>query len=127
MSTPLRRYIVPCLCALCLLGLVADRYLPLWRDAYFHTPGGEVLRLASGVEIPTNRWISLGDRFADVSFGQIGDGKSRTHYLIEDHDFSRRAELVTPTDRRTAVVVDFRGEHPSGLRQFWLRSERPEP
>ena len=86
-----------------------------------------MLRLASGVEIPTNRWISLGDRFADVSFGQIGDGKSRTHYLIEDHDFSRRAELVTPTDRRTAVVVDFRGEHPSGLRQFWLRSERPEP
>lgn len=76
--------------------------------------------LPSGHRLPTNQWIVFPADVPEIGFLQMGDGHSRRHHVIQNHDSSQLALLATPTKSAPAVVASFTAVGPSGYREFWV-------
>lgn len=116
-----RRLLLALGTALLLLTLVAaGNQFRFWRDTIFHSTDGGMIELPSGHQPPTNQWLVFPADIPELGFLQMGDGRSGRQHLIQNHDHSHLATLLTSKDAAPAVVTDFYSVGPQGYREFWV-------
>ena len=80
--------------------------------------------MPSGVVVPTNRWVTLGDAMEPSALLQIEDTKSDDDYLVMvNYNPSRKVLLVTDSGSAPLVVIRYRVSGPKVRREYWVERE----
>jgi hypothetical protein len=119
-----RKFLILSMAFVAVGAFLANRYLPLWRDTIFHCDEGGSVELPSGVVVPTNRWVNLGDAMNPAALGQIGDAQGGPHYLVMiNYNPSRKVLLATESGAAPLIVTSFRFSGPKVRREYWVKRE----